>query len=168
MEGVVPIFDDFIIYGTGETYDEAVEDHDRKLIAFLKRCRERGIKLNKEKLKLRLQEVTFMGHFISGDGLKRDPAKLEAIQKMPTGQKASKMSEESLARPPLTTCRNLPPISLKSLHPLESYLRKATCFSGAKMYTAYVLNRSRISSRKLLCSDTSILTKTSSYNVMFY
>ena len=45
LEGVVPIFD-FIIFGVGDTYDEAVEDHNRKLITFLERCRERGIKLN--------------------------------------------------------------------------------------------------------------------------
>ncbi len=41
------------------------------------------IKLNKEKLKLRLPEVTFMGLVISSQGVKPDPAKVQGIQEMP-------------------------------------------------------------------------------------
>ena len=54
LEGVIPIFNDSIVFGVGDTHEAAVEDHDRKLTAFLQRCRETGIKLNKDKLKLRL------------------------------------------------------------------------------------------------------------------
>ena len=38
--------------------DEAVRDHDEKLIVLLQRCRDKGVKLNREKLQLRLKEVT--------------------------------------------------------------------------------------------------------------
>ena len=78
-----PIVDDILVYGVGETAEEAVADHDRKLEELLKCCRDKGVKLNKEKIKLKKTEVTFMGHVISADGLKQDPSKVEAIRSMP-------------------------------------------------------------------------------------
>ena len=39
----------------------------------LKRCRDRGVALNKDKVKLRLKEITFMGHVFTNKGLKIDP-----------------------------------------------------------------------------------------------
>ena len=75
--------DDMIIYGSGETEEEATKDHDRNLRAFLTRCRETGIKLNQKKLQLRAKDVQYMGHVITDKGLQADPEKSEAIQKMP-------------------------------------------------------------------------------------
>lgn len=83
LEGVKPICDDILIYGVGDSYEEAVVDHDNKLVGLLERCRGKGIKLNQKKLKFRRSQVSFMGHLISADGLSPDPAKVEAIQKMP-------------------------------------------------------------------------------------
>ena len=40
------------------------------------------MKLNKEKFKLRMSEVPYVGHLLTKDGLKLDPSKIEAIQKM--------------------------------------------------------------------------------------
>ena len=84
LKGVLPIFDDILIYGVGETKATAIADHDQQLIALLERCHSKGIKLNKEKCKFRLPEVTFMGHVISEEGLKPDPAKLQGVKQMPT------------------------------------------------------------------------------------
>ena len=86
LQGVVPIFDDILIFGVGETKAEAVENHDQRLAALLQRCRSKNIKLNEEKCKFRLSEVSFMGHVISDNGLKPDPAKIQGIQEMPTPQ----------------------------------------------------------------------------------
>ena len=83
-DGVMPIFDDILIFGAGDTEAEAMADHDAKLRALMQRCREKGIKLNKEKLKLRCKEVPFIGHVISANGLKADPTKIQGIQEMPT------------------------------------------------------------------------------------
>lgn len=41
------------------------------------------MKFNKNKLKLGVSEVKFLGHIISAEGLKADPAKVEAITQMP-------------------------------------------------------------------------------------
>lgn len=84
LNGVMALFHDTVVYGVRNTEKKAMNDHDRKLKALLQRCREKGIKLNKEKLRLRRKEVEFMGHIILADGLKPDPAKIQGINKMPT------------------------------------------------------------------------------------
>ena len=84
LDGVMPIFDDTLIFGAGNTETEAMADHDAKLRALMQCCHEKGIKLNKEKLKLCCKEVPFMGHIISANGLKADPTKIQGIQEMPT------------------------------------------------------------------------------------
>ena len=61
----------------------AEEDHDRKLINLLNRFREREIALNPNKLKLRMEEVAFMGHILTANGVKIDPEKVRAIVEMP-------------------------------------------------------------------------------------
>ena len=50
----------------------------------MQRCREQNVKLNKAKVKLRCGEVPFLGHLITKDGLKADPAKIRAVLEMPT------------------------------------------------------------------------------------
>ena len=70
LDGIKPIHDDiFQIYGCGDNDKEAEEDHDRKLKALLQRCLERNIKLNKEKMKLKVDSVTYLRYVISNDGL---------------------------------------------------------------------------------------------------
>ena len=52
LHGVACIADDVLIYGSGDTVEEAQIDHDNSLIALLKRCGEMSIRLNKDKLQL--------------------------------------------------------------------------------------------------------------------
>ena len=84
LDGVKRIFDDILVFGVGETQAEALSDHNSKLKALFERCRTKGIKLNKGKLKLRCKEVNFVGHVICQDGLKPDPNKVQGIAEMPT------------------------------------------------------------------------------------
>lgn len=83
LKGVIVVADDTLVYGEGETPEEATDDHYRNLQALFERARQVGLKFNKEKLKLGVQEVKFLGHIISQKGLKADPGKIEAILKMP-------------------------------------------------------------------------------------
>lgn len=53
--------DDILVYGSGETMEDAIKDHDFHLHALLQRAREVVLKLNKEKLKLRVTSVKYMG-----------------------------------------------------------------------------------------------------------
>ena len=82
LPGVRTVADDILITGEGDTLQDAIKDHDKKLLALLARCRDKGVKLNKEKFKLRMTEVPYVGHVLTKDGLKPDPSKIEAIQKM--------------------------------------------------------------------------------------
>ena len=86
LPGILCIADDILIYGTGETDEEATANHDRSLRDLLQRCKNRGIVLNPDKMKLRMSEVNFMGHLLTNKGLKPDPAKVEAITKLPKPQ----------------------------------------------------------------------------------
>ena len=44
LQGIYQIADDILITGQGETHEEAVQDHDRNLIALLERAREVNLK----------------------------------------------------------------------------------------------------------------------------
>ena len=83
LDGVRTIADDIIVFGVGDTNDEAVVDHDRRLLALLESFRQRHIKLNKDKVKFKLPQLSYVGHVISAEGLKPDPVKVEAILNMP-------------------------------------------------------------------------------------
>ena len=83
LSGIEVVADHFLVIGCGNTVAEANSDHDRALISFLERCKEQGVKLNTEKLNLRLTEVPFIGHIATDKGLRVDPAKVRAISEMP-------------------------------------------------------------------------------------
>lgn len=83
LNGVACIADDFLIYGCGDTQEEAQLDHDKNLIALLDRCRERNLHLNKDKLQIKNHSTTFMGHELTIEGLKPDRRKIQAIVDMP-------------------------------------------------------------------------------------
>ena len=73
LHGIEVVADDFVVVGYGNTVDEANVDHDKRLHSFLQRCEERGVKLNVDKFKLRQEEVRFIGHVATSDGLGIDP-----------------------------------------------------------------------------------------------
>ena len=76
------IHDDIIIYGTGNTKQEAIESHDAAFTALMDRCRENGLKLS-EKLNFKLDKVCYIGHILSRNGISADPLKVKAISEMP-------------------------------------------------------------------------------------
>lgn len=89
LRGVEVIADDFVVVGYGDSEHEASLDHEKNLEAFLVRCREKGLKMNRDKIKLRQPEVPFIGHVATKDGLKVHPEKVKAIQEMPRPQDLS-------------------------------------------------------------------------------
>ena len=58
---VARIVDDLLIWGEGETMEEAVKDHDRNVRRLLERARSRRLKLNPEKFSFRKTQVKFAG-----------------------------------------------------------------------------------------------------------
>ena len=58
-------------------------EHDENLCKALDRAQERNLKLNSDKLTVGVQEVEYFGHLVTSEGLKPDPAKVNAIMNMP-------------------------------------------------------------------------------------
>ena len=83
LNGVRSIHDDILVIGEGETIAEAQEDHDRNFVQLMERCRAKHLKLIKDKMKFRQSQVKFIGHTITTEGLKADPAKVKAVLEMP-------------------------------------------------------------------------------------
>lgn len=77
LEGVLNVIDDILVWG------ESVEQHDCRLRQLLDRLRSIKLKLNRSKCKIRLTEMTYIGHVLSEEGLKPDLEKVRAIQDMP-------------------------------------------------------------------------------------
>ena len=74
LGGVMSIADDTLVIGEGETMEEAITNHDERILAMLRRCRERNLKLNAEKLLFRKTEVPGKGDAIIGMKTTADPA----------------------------------------------------------------------------------------------
>lgn len=49
LEGVLDIVDDVLIYGVGDTEEQANADHDQKLIKLLERCQSQAKIAHKER-----------------------------------------------------------------------------------------------------------------------
>ena len=84
LPGVEVIADDFLVIGFGDTDEAAIQNHDQNMNGFLERARERNLKLAPEKSRLRLKEVSFIGHEVTSEGIVADPDKIKAILEMPT------------------------------------------------------------------------------------
>lgn len=69
LYGVLAVHDDVLIYGVGETSEEAQIDHDKKLISFLDCCSDK--KNQTEHIK-----VKYLGHILTFGGIKIDPTKV--------------------------------------------------------------------------------------------
>ena len=83
MKGTAIIADNLLVFGKGDDIESATKDHNENLKNALQRAREKNPKLNKEKVELRMTEVPYIGHLLTSEGIKPDPNKVEAVQKMP-------------------------------------------------------------------------------------
>ena len=83
LDGIEVIADDFLVYGKGNSNEEAIADHDKNLQAFLQRCEDCNVVLSADKIQLRQTEVPFIGHVATPHGLKPSPSKVKAIKEMP-------------------------------------------------------------------------------------
>jgi hypothetical protein len=75
--------DDFTVHG--DDIQEALTSLEKVLI----RCRETNVSLSNEKSKMMLTKGIFLGHHISGSGIRIDPAKIHIITqiRIPSTQK---------------------------------------------------------------------------------
>ena len=79
LKGVICVADDIIVVGRGDTQAEAEKDHSEKLSGLQNRCKEKNIKLNDAKAAIHQDEISFMGHRISAEGVQPHRSKVAAI-----------------------------------------------------------------------------------------
>ncbi|QQP57197.1 Uncharacterized protein FKW44_002109 [Caligus rogercresseyi] len=71
------IVDDVLIY------DNDMEEHLARVRRFLEQCREHGITLKQDEVKLAQSSVSFAGYIVGVESIKADPEKIKAIQHFP-------------------------------------------------------------------------------------
>ncbi|UYV65457.1 K02A2.6-like [Cordylochernes scorpioides] len=76
INGVICHMDDILIFAKRK------EEHDETLREVLRRPKNSGITLNKEKCQFGVSNVTFLGHYIDEHGIKADETKVKAIAEM--------------------------------------------------------------------------------------
>ena len=72
-KGVRNILDDIIVFASSE------KEHNERLEEVLKRLKEKGLKLNKEKCCFHVMKLEFMGHVLSKDGVAPEESKIKAV-----------------------------------------------------------------------------------------
>ena len=76
ISGIHIVADDIIIAAVN------IEEHNQILRQVLERAKEENIKVNFDKLQLRVNEVRYLGTMVTPEGIKPDPMKVHAIVKM--------------------------------------------------------------------------------------
>ncbi|UYV69370.1 K02A2.6-like, partial [Cordylochernes scorpioides] len=77
MDGVMCYLDDILIFASDS------KTHDRILRLVLRKLKEANVTLNKAKCVFGVPRINFLGHILDEDGIRPDPAKIEAVAKMP-------------------------------------------------------------------------------------
>lgn len=83
LEGVECLADDLLIYGVGDTMEEALINHNKCLKQLIIRLEENNVKLNRSKMNLCQTSVKFYGHMLTDHGLRPDEAKISSINNFP-------------------------------------------------------------------------------------
>ena len=139
LDGIVVKADDLLVYGEGETYEEAEKYHDKHMIALMERAKSSNIKFNANKLQFKLREIKFVGHIFTDKGMKADPDKISAIVDMPAPRdKTSLQRFIGLTNYLSPYCKNLsntirPLTNLTKLNvPYDWSTTQETAFQNAK------------------------------------
>ena len=74
------IVDDIIVWG------DTTKQHDERLEQVLKRAEEINLKLSPKKCKIRVDQVTYIGHVLSDEAIRPNPEKMRAIAEYPSPQ----------------------------------------------------------------------------------
>lgn len=85
IPNVAVFIDDVIVGGKTKT------EHLETLQLVFQRLLDNGLRLKKSKCIFLVREVTYLGYIVSKDGVKADPAKIEAIKNIPKPQNISEL-----------------------------------------------------------------------------
>lgn len=77
ISGAISVMDDILIAAP------TVKEHDEILKKVIQRATGYNLSLNFDKCHIKKSSVPYVGHLITSDGLRADPAKIEAVKSMP-------------------------------------------------------------------------------------
>lgn len=116
LDGVEVIMDDILIHAP------TIEIHNQRLEKVLKRCRENNLKLNPEKTKLCRNEVEYIGHRLTSDGVKIGEDKVKAVVQMKEPESIEKVQQ--LLGMVTYTCKFMPKLS-EVTQPLRDLIKES-------------------------------------------
>ena len=85
LNGVVCQMNDILIFGSNQA------EHDSRLLAVLKRLKEKNVTLNPEKCEFRKKSVKLLGHLIDSRGIRADPDKTLALENIKVPNSVSEL-----------------------------------------------------------------------------
>ena len=77
----INIADNIMVFGCGDTLEEAQKDHDKTLKEVFEMFRRTGMTVNKKKCVFNATRTKFFGYIFSADGISPDPDKVAALEK---------------------------------------------------------------------------------------
>ena len=78
QDGVLVYLDDVQVVGS------TLEEHNRKPATVFQRIRDAGLRLKPKKCRFAQEEVEYLGHVVSADGVRTDPKKVDAVRNFTT------------------------------------------------------------------------------------
>ena len=79
--------DDIVVYAA------TLDEHDQKIFRLFKRLSEAGLRLQPEKCTFLADEVGYLGHVISAEGVRPDPKKIKAVKNSPVPRSVRNIKE---------------------------------------------------------------------------
>ncbi|KAL6416665.1 hypothetical protein ACFW04_013257 [Cataglyphis niger] len=79
--------DDIVLYAS------SLREHEIKFDKLAERLRQTNLKLQPDKCEFLRKEVGYLGHIISDEGVKPDPAKIRAVKEFPTPRNAKNIKQ---------------------------------------------------------------------------
>ena len=80
ISGAINIADNILVFGCGDTDDEAGKDHDRALKDVFNMFRRTGMTINRKKCSFNSTSTKFFGYIFSSKGIFPDPDKVQALR----------------------------------------------------------------------------------------
>jgi hypothetical protein len=112
---VMVYVDDIIIFS--KNLNEHIT-HLKQVFTLLQKA---GMKIKVQKCRFARQEVEYLGHIVSYQGIKADPKKLTAVQNFPTSRNLDELRSLIIPRPRQLLQRIYQPIRFNSPCPSTAY-----------------------------------------------
>ena len=126
LKNISIFMDDLLIMGKEK------EEHDEALVSVLNRARQKGVKFNKNKMKIDVKKVKYLGHSFSEDKIEPDSDRIEAIKQM--GQPKNKKDLQKFLGV-INYVRQFIPNMSELTAPLRELIKKNVIFDWTQRHT---------------------------------